>query len=1170
MSEAESRNERKKKMQDDRVAKFIAEGNLEIGDSANSLHSAMKVKQRLAVAKQKKKKVIHTDAERRQRKKSIVGLAKHKESEQEMLAAQHTLEALEANTDRDELIGSLSKFGDGDGSYFDRWLGGNDTDTSSFSAGWITPLSGFKASPLAKKGAMAIMGKGGVCTPVLELRLKLQKKAREEEELDRVARLTSKERKTVEKEKQRKIKAEKKEFLRHMYGDLYVEEDEEDMDDDDDEGDEEQRIMDAKSTKEEKAQYMGGAEMRKQEMLNAEKIISKTYEFNAKQAQSSAADDDPERAYQDTLAAVESSTFVGGRASRHQFFACYKEEEQAYHKLSSSQSEVKLSNEIERGVDAALSKRDRMHLEIDESADDREKASKVAQKGKKGPVVAASVGKEVDLPADGAEEKKEKAPPSSPSNKGTPAKKAGTKGALKKAQKKGAKDKKGGSSGSSGSSGGGGSSSSTPLGGALRRFDDGAKQRTTFGLPAKKSAKRPKMVACRKSSTPSLSSPSLSSPSGYPPIAGAADGHTVWEMKRRREGGSSAEEVRFEAAEVVRQNEAEEKKQTFGFHDATGARTDFLDELRKQQLPPEPLILRQMQIKDEKGNTGTGSSMRLNHLKMGTSYSHCLSTAMPAMLGRIRDLDVTDNRLTPAAMIQLLSQFCPPDEGKGSTPASGNRYSLLNSLSVAENKMSVGAVGVLVRVIHAQKKLKALNVSQCSLGERGGVLLMDAVYESALEKLVLAHNKLGSMTGMRCADVLKDLWSLQELQLQWNNIRGPGAIAISQALAVNDTVTALDLGWNGWGGVGGKSEDAAACVLGTSLRSNKTLRLLHLQYNNIGPKGFVCLSGALHHNHHLQTVVLDGNRPSLEGLSATIHALNTLGGAVSRAICCACSAGSIKEERQMPKPKIKPGEPKKEQEPAAQKPAEPAAKKYGTSGDEIWYRGRAEGTHNFDLADDYGWAAAQELLRLLSTRPIYSLEKNEVQIKPEKGAPAKISLEKSGVFEDPESGEVVPNLSTYSLGELENLGREGTLCCTVTKDKNTHALLYEAPILTPGGETLVKCAIRRWGEGFAFDRECFIKLVCGELYVESVVQQRLWFVVDAEAQKHEELQKNAVALLANMADVHVGAFGDTLHHQGSAAVMAQKRDKKFALQQGIEVCTCTMRALAPPSSSLLC
>jgi hypothetical protein len=1141
-------SDRKKKMQADRIKKFIEEGNLEVGESASLLQSAAKVKQRLA-AKKNKKNILSTTVQRSKRRVSITGLAHQKKVKEEKEKEKKELEALEANTNRDELIGSLSKFGDGDGSYFDRWLGGNTTDTSSFSAGWITPLSGFKASPLAKKGAMAIMGGGGaVVTPVLDLRLKLAKQTREEQERDRVARMSNKERKSIEKEKQRKLRAEKKEFLRHMYGDLYVDEDEGELDDpDDDPDDEEQHVMDAKSTKEEKAQYLGGAEMRRQEMVNAEKIISKTYEFNSKQAGANMQDVDPEKMYKDTLSAIETSTYVGGRSSRHQFFACYKEEEHAYHKLSSSQSEVKLGNDIEAGVDEALNKMDKSHLEVKGSELDREKASQIAKKKKKS-VVASTIGKEVE-PPDSKEEEKEKQPPATP--KATPKKAAQAKNVAKGAAKKGAKkaveEKKGASE----------SINPNPLGGSLQRFD-AVQERTTFGLPSRQ---RPKTTGSRSSSKPSAQSRGCP-PAVCPPIASAkGGGHTISEVRVRSESSSgNGEVVRAEAAEAMRKNEETEKTYNFGFGDATGGRSTFLDELRKQQLPPEPIILRQHQ----QASSGSDSTMRLNHLKIGSAYASCLSSALPSMLGRIRDLDLTDNRIKPATMIQLLEQFCPAVGTSVAIPC------VLNSLNLSENKLTVGVVGTLVHLIHAQKKLKALNLAKCSLTERGGVLLMGAVYESSLEKLVLAHNNVGSMTGVRCADVLRDLWSLQELQLQWNDIRGQGAMAIARALAVNETITSLDLSWNGFGGNQGNggSEDAAACVLGTSLRSNKTLRQLGLQYNNIGSRGFICLSSAIRHNNHLQAVALDGNRPSLEGFSSLIHTLNLLGGAADRVICCACSAGAIKEEMIMPKPKHKPVDVKKEEDPDVVK------ENTFEMPPPVWYRGRAAGEHSFDLADDYGWAAAQELLLLLATRPGYKLIKPEkgapvkykecmlldtdvVLIKPEKGAPVKYHLERTGTFEDPESGEVVPSLHTYNLAELEKLGREGTLVCMVIKETSALAMLYESPILSAGGETLVKTAIRRWGEGFSFDRECFVRLVCGELYVESVVQQRLWFVVDVEAVKHEELQKAAVSLLASVAGVNVQQFGDTLHQDGSTSTMAKKRNHKFNIKKG-EVSTRTI------------
>ena len=69
------------------------------------------------------------------------------------------------------------------------------------------------------------------------------------------------------------------------------------------------------------------------------------------------------------------------------------------------------------------------------------------------------------------------------------------------------------------------------------------------------------------------------------------------------------------------------------------------------------------------------------------------------------------------------------------------------------------------------------------------------------------------------------------------------------------------------------------------------------------PASTICLSSALRENLHLHELVLDGNNPSLEGFSELVHALNVTPGANERVICCACTAGSMKVLKEMPKPK---------------------------------------------------------------------------------------------------------------------------------------------------------------------------------------------------------------------------------------------------------------------------
>ena len=84
-----------------------------------------------------------------------------------------------------------------------------------------------------------------------------------------------------------------------------------------------------------------------------------------------------------------------------------------------------------------------------------------------------------------------------------------------------------------------------------------------------------------------------------------------------------------------------------------------------------------------------------------------------------------------------------------------------------------------------------------------------------------------------------------------------------------------------------------------------------------------------------------------------------------------------------------------------------------------------------------------------------------------KNADARLCLdsrvERSGIFTDPETGDPVASLSTYVLpSDLDrSLPNEGILKATVEKEHSANARLYEFPILTEGGETLIKTAIRR-------------------------------------------------------------------------------------------------------------
>ena len=122
--------------------------------------------------------------------------------------------------------------------------------------------------------------------------------------------------------------------------------------------------------------------------------------------------------------------------SRIRIGECFKEEEKAYHKLSSTQSEVKLGNDVEAGVDAALSSRDSMNVELIQRPRDVERALRnQPTRRRKSSIKMASIGREDEsAPAEGSD-----AAGSSPPTSKSPPPDKGEKESAKRSAKKSAK-----------------------------------------------------------------------------------------------------------------------------------------------------------------------------------------------------------------------------------------------------------------------------------------------------------------------------------------------------------------------------------------------------------------------------------------------------------------------------------------------------------------------------------------------------------------------------------------------------------------------------------------------------------------------------------------------------------------------------------------------------------
>ena len=137
---------------------------------------------------------------------------------------------------------------------------------------------------------------------------------------------------------------------------------------------------------------------------------------------------------------------------------------------------------------------------------------------------------------------------------------------------------------------------------------------------------------------------------------------------------------------------------------------------------------------------------------------------------------------------------------------------------------------------------------------------------STLTNLDLSENSLGDEGATSLSQALKVNSTLTNLDLRGNSIGAEGATSLAQALKVNSTLTTLDLGWNSIGAEGATS-------IAQALKVNSTLTNLDLGSNRIGAEGATSLSQALTVNSTLTNLDLTGNRIVDEGATSLSQAL---------------------------------------------------------------------------------------------------------------------------------------------------------------------------------------------------------------------------------------------------------------------------------------------------------
>ena len=171
---------------------------------------------------------------------------------------------------------------------------------------------------------------------------------------------------------------------------------------------------------------------------------------------------------------------------------------------------------------------------------------------------------------------------------------------------------------------------------------------------------------------------------------------------------------------------------------------------------------------------------------------------------------------------------------------------------------------MLVDTFNNYFQLKTIEMRNFSLN----ISLLSEVLavNSTLTNLDLGWNSIGKEGATSLSQALTVNSTLTSLNLRYNSIGDEGATSLSQALKVNSTLTSLDLGLNRVG-------EEGATSLSQALKVNSTLTSLDLGWNSIGEEGATSLSQALTVNSTLTSLNLRYNSIGDEGATSLSQAL---------------------------------------------------------------------------------------------------------------------------------------------------------------------------------------------------------------------------------------------------------------------------------------------------------
>ena len=225
----------------------------------------------------------------------------------------------------------------------------------------------------------------------------------------------------------------------------------------------------------------------------------------------------------------------------------------------------------------------------------------------------------------------------------------------------------------------------------------------------------------------------------------------------------------------------------------------------------------------------------------------------------------------PLTELNLSSNSGGSEFARDLQPLLMNTHGCLTHLNLSSNNICEQGARFIARAIADSNgpPLVRLELAHNKMGDKGTSLIVEALADSdrirSLTYLDISGNDCGHDSSQRLGAYLQDAdCKMKHLDIGWNLIRHQFSIDIFQGLSSNNTVTYLNVSWNG-------IDEKACAEIGECLKTCG-LKALDLNHCNINGDGARLIASGLTKNKLLRTLILDCNNIKNTGARVLVKA----------------------------------------------------------------------------------------------------------------------------------------------------------------------------------------------------------------------------------------------------------------------------------------------------------